>query len=281
MNRTSIFITGAVALAGSALVLVYGSLSTGTAKTSAVASPPAMTSPAQSSPVVLDDRRQQLTGVRIARVTGGTLSPTIRAAGRVTYDETRLVDVNLKLDGWIQELFVNAVGHSVARGEPLLALYSPDLITAQTQYIAALKNRDVTRPAPGDELGVRLVEAPRLRLQRWDVPEDQLLLIEHQRVPLPAVTFRSPSTGVVIVKDVLQGMHVEMGRTHPFFRLDFRFEKRWQLAAGRWISGTFEWFNATLSKEADSVSWDPIHGGVVTTDRSPLTLPSIGVEAGF
>ncbi|HYQ02511.1 MAG TPA: TonB family protein [Polyangiaceae bacterium] len=74
---------------------------------------------------------------------------------------------------------------------------------------------------------------------------------------------------------------VNMGRTHSFFRLDFRFEKRWQLAAGRWISGTFEWFNATLSKEADSVVWDPVHGGLVTTDRAPLTLPSIGVEAGF
>jgi len=74
---------------------------------------------------------------------------------------------------------------------------------------------------------------------------------------------------------------VSMGRTHSFFRLDFRFEKRWQLAAGRWISGTFEWFNATLSTEADSVQWDPVQGGVVTTDRSALTLPSIGVEAGF
>lgn len=74
---------------------------------------------------------------------------------------------------------------------------------------------------------------------------------------------------------------IDMGRTHSFFRLDFRFEKRWQLAGGRWISGTFEWFNATLSKEADYVSWDPVHGGLVTTDRSPLTLPSIGVEAGF
>jgi len=75
--------------------------------------------------------------------------------------------------------------------------------------------------------------------------------------------------------------YVVMGRTHSFFRLDFRFEKRWQLGAGRWISGTFEWFNATLSKEADSVDWDPVHGGLVTTDRSPLTLPSIGVEMGF
>jgi TonB family protein len=74
---------------------------------------------------------------------------------------------------------------------------------------------------------------------------------------------------------------VTRGRTHGFFRLDFRFEKRWQLAAGRWISGTFEWFNATLAKEADSVNWNPVRGGLSMRDRSALTLPSIGVEAGF
>ena len=74
---------------------------------------------------------------------------------------------------------------------------------------------------------------------------------------------------------------VTQGRTHSFFRVDFRFEKRWQLAAGRWISGTFEWFNASLSTEADSAHWDPVHGGVIISDRSALTLPSIGVEAGF
>jgi TonB family protein len=75
--------------------------------------------------------------------------------------------------------------------------------------------------------------------------------------------------------------YIVMGRTHSFFRLDFRLEKRWRLAAGRWISGTFEWFNATLSKENNSVDWDPVRGGLIMTDRSPLTLPSIGVEMGF
>ena len=71
------------------------------------------------------------------------------------------------------------------------------------------------------------------------------------------------------------------GRYHGFFRLDFRFEKRWQLGQGRWLSGTFEWFNATLSKEADSMTWDPGRGGLIEKDRSALTLPSIGIEAGF
>ena len=72
-----------------------------------------------------------------------------------------------------------------------------------------------------------------------------------------------------------------MGRLPSFYRLDLRFEKRWQLAAGRFLSATFEWFNATLSKEADSVNWNPIHGGLHVENRSALTLPSIGIEAGF
>ncbi len=75
--------------------------------------------------------------------------------------------------------------------------------------------------------------------------------------------------------------YITQGRTHNFFRFDFRFEKRWQLDAGRWISGTFEWFNATLSKEADNMNWSPVTGGLGQTDRSALTLPSIGIEAGF
>ena len=71
------------------------------------------------------------------------------------------------------------------------------------------------------------------------------------------------------------------GRFPNFFRLDFRFEKRWQLGGGRWVSGTFEWFNATISKEADGMSWNYVHGGLARTDRSALTLPSLGIEAGF
>jgi TonB family protein len=71
------------------------------------------------------------------------------------------------------------------------------------------------------------------------------------------------------------------GRFPNFFRLDFRFEKRWQLGEGRWLSGTFEWFNATVSKEADGMTWNYLRGGLIRTDRSALTLPSIGIEAGF
>ena len=74
---------------------------------------------------------------------------------------------------------------------------------------------------------------------------------------------------------------VQQGRVKGFFRLDVRFEKRWRFASGAWIAGTFEWFNALLASETQDRYWDAAQGGIHTQTRSPLTLPSIGVEAGY
>ena len=167
-------------------------------------------------PVILDDRRQQLLGVRTSRAVAGTLAPKLRTVGTVKYDETRLTDVNLKLDGWIRELYVNRTGQHVQRGQPLLTLYSPDLITTEIQFLAALENREHVTPAQtsaSPEYLDRLIDTPRQRLLRWDVPDDQLQLLERTRDLVPAVEFRSPATGVVVEKSVVNGMHVESGQT--------------------------------------------------------------------
>lgn len=71
------------------------------------------------------------------------------------------------------------------------------------------------------------------------------------------------------------------GRVKGFFRLDLRFEKRWRFASGSWVAATFEWFNALLAKETQNRFWDAQRGGIRTQVRSPLTLPSIGIEAGY
>ena len=164
----------------------------------------------------IDSRRQQLIGVRTARVARGSLGHTIRTVGTVQYDETRLTDVNLKLDGWISSLQVNHVGQIVTRGDALFSLYSPDLIAAQNDLIVALKNRDQVvsaQAADAREYGARLVDAPRQRLLRWDVPDDQLRSIADDRQVHQAVVFRSPAAGVVIEKAVINGMHVQAGQT--------------------------------------------------------------------
>lgn len=75
--------------------------------------------------------------------------------------------------------------------------------------------------------------------------------------------------------------HVVEGRLPTFSRLDVRAEKRWTSATGSWIAATFEWFNALLSQEAEDASWNPDRGEVDLYRRSPLTIPSLGVEAGF
>src|SRR5689334_10256533 len=81
--------------------------------------------------VSLDTRRQQLIGVRTVRVAHAAIAPHIRAAGTVTYDETRQVEVNTRIDGWIRELYADYTGRVVKRGDPLFTLYSPDLIAEQ------------------------------------------------------------------------------------------------------------------------------------------------------
>jgi hypothetical protein len=76
-------------------------------------------------------------------------------------------------------------------------------------------------------------------------------------------------------------LYVHEGRVKGFFRLDVRFEKRWRFASGSWIAATFEWFNALLAEETMNRYWDRARGGIHTETRSPLTLPSIGIEAGY
>jgi hypothetical protein len=71
------------------------------------------------------------------------------------------------------------------------------------------------------------------------------------------------------------------GRFPSFSRVDVRFEKRWTFDAGQWLAATFEWFNAGAARERDGVEWDPVRGGLHFTSPNALTLPSIGVEAGF
>jgi RND family efflux transporter MFP subunit len=165
-------------------------------------------------PLTIDLRRQQLIGVRTAPVERSALTRAIRTVGTVEYDETRLSDVNLKLEGWIRDLHVDYTGRLVRKGEPLFTLYSPELVTTQNEYLLALKTRDRLSESPiGDarEYADRLVEAARQRLTLWDLPSEQIAAIAETREPQTALLFRSPVDGFVIEKRVFSGMHVRPG----------------------------------------------------------------------
>ena len=166
--------------------------------------------------VTIDARRQQLIGVRVIPVERTALASSVRTTGVVRYDETRQTDVNVKVDGWIRDLYVDFTGQPVQRGERLFTLYSPELLATQNEFILALRNRDraqASSVADAREYADRLVEAARQRLSLWDLSSEQLRTIEESRQPVQAVTVTAPAAGFVLEKQALKGMHVESGQT--------------------------------------------------------------------
>jgi RND family efflux transporter MFP subunit len=164
--------------------------------------------------VVIDPRRQQLMGVRTVPAERRTLTRTTRLVGLVAYDETRLVDVNIRVEGWIEQLYVDYTGKFVKQGEPLFAIYSPELVTTQNEYLLALRTRDQLRQsqiADAREYADRLVQAARQRLELWDIPPDQLQMLDEQREALRTMVFRSPASGYVIDKQAVKGQRVSPG----------------------------------------------------------------------
>jgi RND family efflux transporter MFP subunit len=166
--------------------------------------------------VTIDPRRQQLIGVRTVAATRSALSTTIRTIGAVRYDETRLADVNLKVEGFIRELFVDYTGQAITKGQPLFTLYSPDVLTTENEYLMAIKTRDLLRDSQlpdARERADQLIASARQRLALWDLPPDEIRTLEERRQPSEAVTFRSPATGFVIEKQALKGLHVMPGQS--------------------------------------------------------------------
>jgi membrane fusion protein, copper/silver efflux system len=168
------------------------------------------------APIQLDARRRQMLGVRLVTVDTRPIERHIRAVGVVRYDETRLSEVNLKLDGWVSKLHVNATGQTIRRGQPLLDLYSPELIATGQEYLLALSTRDAMQSSQVPEARAqadRLVESARQRLLLWDLPAEAIDRIESTRKADGTVTLHSPSAGIVIEKPVVEGMRAAAGQT--------------------------------------------------------------------
>ena len=166
--------------------------------------------------VTIDPARQQLIGLQVAPVTRGLISGSWRTVGRVEVDPTRVRKTNIKVEGYIERLFVDFVGRPVRRGQPLFSLYSPSLLAAENEYVLALQTREALDKAGAtDNSGETLVEGSRRKLELWDVPDEEIQRLEQTRTPSRALTFLSPISGVVTAKTVVQGSSVNVGDT-PF-----------------------------------------------------------------
>lgn len=155
--------------------------------------------------IFVDAKRRQLIGVTTTTVMEQTFDKEIRAVGTVTYDETRLADVSLKVDGWIGEVFADFTGKSVTEGEPLFTVYSPEILSVQQDLIDS--NR-----ANGTGSS-RLAESARGRLQLLDVAPEQIEAIAASGTALHYVPIHSPATGTVIEKSAVKGSSIPAGKS--------------------------------------------------------------------
>ncbi|HTE87810.1 MAG TPA: efflux RND transporter periplasmic adaptor subunit [Terriglobales bacterium] len=172
--------------------------------------------PSQPGTVVLPAVQQQLIGVRTTEVKFAPLGQAIRTVGTITYDERKLTQVNLRVSGWIRKVFVDAVGKSVHKGEPLLTVYSPDLLATQEEYLLALRSEDqlAGSPLPEAKQGAQaLIASARERLRLWDVTDHQIAELERRGKADPVITIYAPASGIVLKRDALPGKYAEPGTT--------------------------------------------------------------------
>jgi len=161
--------------------------------------------------VMIDDARRQLIGVRTGPVVEGPMQQSFRAVGQVTYDESKLSDVNLKVQGWITKLYVSQTGQRVAAGQPLFSLYSPELYNAQQDFLLATKGAAAASSSTGSSNRADLGRAARQRLHLLGLSDGQIANIEKNAAPKENVTISSPASGFVIEKNVVEGASVDPG----------------------------------------------------------------------
>lgn len=224
----------------------------------------------------IDPRMMQASGVRVEEVKRRPMSRVIRAVGQVAYDERLLHNMNAKFMGWVEKLYVDYTGKSVKKGDPLMEIYSPDLVTTQEEYLLALRHRKGLQASDVPEARAEadeLVQSARRRLLFFDVPEHEIEDLERRGAPKKTLMLHSPATGVVIEKSVLAGTQVMPGA--PLFKIAdlsnvwvladvYQYELAWVrlgMAAevelsylpGKRFSGKITYINPYLSTETRTV----------------------------
>ncbi|WP_338865650.1 efflux RND transporter periplasmic adaptor subunit [Myxococcus stipitatus] len=180
------------------------------------------------STVAIDPSRQQLIGLRTAPVMEGKVGGTWRTNGRIAQDETRIRRVHMKVPAFVERVYADFTGKPVRQGEPLFAVYSPELLAAQEEYLLALRTREALSQAGGMTTdGDALVAAARRKLELWDVPQATLERLTRTGEATRTLTLVSPISGVITKKDVVEGARLELGAT-PYEVVDL--SRVWVLA---------------------------------------------------
>ncbi len=141
-------------------------------------------------------------GVKIDEVVTGSLALSVKTVGFIQYDEEQRVHIHPRVDGWVEALYVAASGEPVSKGQPLYTLYSPQLVTAQEEFVLSVKRNNQA-----------LVKATKARLRALQVPESIIKELQQSLVVKPTITFYAPQSGVVDNLNISEGFYVSPGDT--------------------------------------------------------------------
>jgi len=158
--------------------------------------------------------RAELAGIQSATAVRETISRPVRAVGLVVADERRVSRVQAKIDGWIEKLYTNFTGQLVTKGQPLLEIYSPDLVASQREYLLSKAGVDRMKDSPyqdARQMSSGLAQAARTRLKLFDVPESFIEELERTGKVRRTVTLNAPVSGYVTGKEIFEGTRVSPG----------------------------------------------------------------------
>ena len=172
------------------------------------------TGPSGGAAIVIDPVTIQNIGVQTATVQERRLTRSIRTVGHLDYNEEMFSRINVKYAGWIEKLYVNETGQQVAEGDPMLDIYSPELVAAQEEYLLAFQNVKNLENSTFENIkrgAESLLDASKRRLLYWDVTEAQIRELEERGTIARTMTIHAPSKGIVVERMAELGMRVTPG----------------------------------------------------------------------
>ncbi|HXB74975.1 MAG TPA: efflux RND transporter periplasmic adaptor subunit [Candidatus Acidoferrales bacterium] len=161
--------------------------------------------------VQITPQKQQLIGVEFGTAEYESVTGSIHAAARVTLDETRIAKVQSRLEGWIDQLFVDFTGKQVNKGDALLTIYSPEAVATQMEYLLAIKAQHTMLDNPLHEMmdsTQNLVAAAKKRMELWDISDRQIEQVAATSQPLQNLTLYSPISGFVMERNAFAKQRV-------------------------------------------------------------------------
>jgi RND family efflux transporter MFP subunit len=225
------------------------------------------------APVQLTDEGIRLAGVQTEPAINGALVRSIRTVGTVTADETRIQHFHTRVSGWVEKLYVNFTGQFVKQGQPMLSIYSPELLASQEEFLRA--RQAASRFAASDLPEVRkggeeLLAAARRRLLLFQVPDEFIAELERTGKPQRDVNLLADATGYVTSKGIFAGQQVDPSMMDLFTITDL---------SHVWIEADFYEYEASLLRLGQQASltlaYDP---AVHLTGRVAYIYPTLNAD---